>query len=44
MKEDDLHEKTRENIIFSVYMYKCCKYDVALLPKNKDNLVSKKYN
>ena len=30
-------------MIFSVYMYKCYKYDITLQPKSKRDLVPKKY-
>ena len=42
--KDDLSQKVHGNMIFSVYMYKCYKYDITLLPKkSKDNLLPKKY-
>ena len=31
MKEGDLYQKIHGNMIFSVYMYKCYKHDIALL-------------
>ena len=33
MKDDDLSEEIHGNMIFSVYMYKCYKYDITLLQK-----------
>ena len=36
MEEDDLYQKKRGNMIFSVYMRRRYKRDVALLAKNKD--------
>ena len=30
--KDDLSQEIHENMIFSVYMYKCYKYDVTILP------------
>ena len=29
----DLSKEIHRNMIFFVYMYKCCKYDITLLPK-----------
>ena len=29
----DLSQEIHRNMIFFVYMYKCCKYDITLLPK-----------
>ena len=28
MKEDDLYQKTRGNMVFSVYMRRCYKHDI----------------
>ena len=43
MKDDDLSEEIHGNMIFSVYMYKCYKYDITLLQKKvKDDLLLKK--
>ena len=33
--KDDLSQEIYGNMIFSVYMYKCYKYNIALLPKKK---------
>ena len=33
MKEDDLYQKTRGNMVFSVYMRRCYRRDIALLAK-----------
>ena len=33
--KDDLSQKLHGNMIFSVYMYKCYKYDITLLPKKQ---------
>ena len=41
MKEGDLYQKTRGNMIFSVYMRRCYRRDIARLEKNKD--APKKY-
>ena len=42
---DDHSYKIQGNMIFSVYMYKCYKYDITHLPKKaKDNLFPKKYS
>ena len=35
MKEDDLYQKTRGNMIFSVYMRWRYRRDIALLPKKQ---------
>ena len=41
--KDNLSQEMLGNI-FSVYMYECCKYDIALLPKKiKDDLLPRKY-
>ena len=43
MENDDLSQETRGNMIFSVYMYRCYKYDIILLPKKiKDVLLPRK--
>ena len=34
MKEDDLYQKTRKNMVFSVYMRRRYKHGIALLAKN----------
>ena len=31
--KDDLSQKLHGNMIFSIYMYKCYKCDITLLPK-----------
>ena len=42
--KDDLSQEIHVNMIFSVYMYKCYKYDITLLQKRiKDDLLPKKY-
>ena len=33
--KDDLSQKIQGNMIFSVYMHKCYKYDITLLPKKQ---------
>ena len=33
MKEDDLYQKTRKNMVFSVYMHRRYKHSIALLAK-----------
>ena len=33
--KDDLSQEIHGDMIFSVYMYKCYKYDITLLQKNK---------
>ena len=48
MKEDDLYQKTRGNMVFSVYMRRRYKHDIAPPPppvrqKDKDALSPKKY-
>ena len=35
MKDDDLYQKTHKNMIFSVYMRRCYKHDIALLAKEQ---------
>ena len=40
--KDDLSQKIHGNIIFSVYMFKCYKYDVTLLPKKAKIIFSRK--
>ena len=42
IKEDDLYQKTLGNMIFSVYMHKCYKRDIALLQKKQRCSGSKK--
>ena len=38
--KDDLSQTIHGNMIFSVYMYKCYKYEITLLPKkSKDDLM-----
>ena len=39
--KDDLSQKIHGNMTFSVYMYKCCKYD-NLLPKKAKIIFSRK--
>ena len=39
---DDLSYKIQGNMIFSVYMYKCYKYDITLLPKKAKIIFSQK--
>ena len=34
-RKDDLSQNMHANMIFSVHMYKCYKYDIALLPKKQ---------
>ena len=42
--KDDLSQEIHGYAIFSVYMYKCEKYDTTFLQKNpKDDLLPKKY-
>ena len=42
--KDDLSQEIHGYVIFSVYMYKCDKYDTTFLQKNpKDDLLPKKY-
>ena len=41
--KDDTWSKIHGGMIFSVYMYKCYKYDVALLPK-KTKIISPRKN
>ena len=45
MKEDDLYQKTRGNMVFSVYMRRRYKDDIASPPwqKNKYALAPEKY-
>ena len=44
MKEDDLYQKTRGNMVFSVYMRRRYKHDIAPpRQENKDALAPKKY-
>ena len=40
--KDDLSQKILGNAIFSVHMYKCYKYDIALLQKKSKMIVSRK--
>ena len=41
--KDDLSQEIHGNMIFSVYMYKCYKCDITLLPKKiKDDLLPRK--
>ena len=40
--KDDISQEINGNKIFSVYMYKCYKYDVTLLPKNLEMIFSQK--
>ena len=41
--KDDLFQKIQGNMIFSVYMYKCYKYDTTLLPKKTKIIFSGKH-
>ena len=41
--KDDLSQEIHGNMIFSVYMYKCYKYDIILQKKIKGDLLPKKY-
>ena len=45
MKEDDLYQKTRGNMVFSVYMHRrhCTPPATLRAKKNKDARASKKY-
>ena len=36
--KDDLSQEIHIDMIFSVYMYKCYKYDITL-PKNKSKMI-----
>ena len=38
--KDDLSQEIHGNMIFSVYMYKCYKYDITLLPKKSKTIFS----
>ena len=38
--KDDLSQEIHGNMIFSVYMYKCYKYDIILLPKKSKTIFS----
>ena len=40
--KDDLSQKIHGNMIFSVYMYKCYKYDITTLPKKAKIIFSRK--
>ena len=40
--KDDLSQEIHVNMIFSVYMYKCYKYDISLLPKKSKTISSGK--
>ena len=40
--KDDLSQEIRGNMIFSVYMYKCYKYDITLLEKKLKMIFSRK--
>ena len=39
--KDDLSQKIHGNMISSVYMYKCYKYDITLLPKKAKIIFSR---
>ena len=43
--KDDFSQEIRGNMIFSVYLNKCYKYDITLVQKKKikDDLLPKKY-
>ena len=40
--KDDLSQKIHGDMIFSVYMYKCYKYDITLLQKKSKMIFSRK--
>ena len=40
--KDDLSQKIHGNMMFSVYMYKCYKYDITLLQKKSKMIFSQK--
>ena len=40
--KDDLSQELQRNMIFSVYMYKCYKYDITLLEKKSKMIFSRK--
>ena len=42
MKEDDLYQTTRGNMVFSVYMRRYYKHDIALLAKKERCLCPEK--
>ena len=40
--KDDLSQEIHGNMIFSVYMYECYKYDITLLQKKSAVIFSRK--
>ena len=40
--KDDLSKMIHGNMVFSVYMYKCYKYDITILPKKQRQSSPKK--